>query len=309
MHIAHIGKFYDFPATFGACYVAGVEAFVFDLDGVIWIGDSLIDGVKKALSDLRSAGKSISFATNNSMRTRAQVVARLKSMGLDWVQEANVFNAGNAAARLLESKGISKDKEIYVVGEAGLLDEVSARGYRTSGGPADTGKSLDDVPAALERIDLDSIGAVVCGLDQHFNYYKLAIASYLVRNGCPLYASNMDLYFGKIGVSKQQFPAAGSILMAVASASGRQPPVPDALGGKPSLEFANQVRQSLGCPYGKMVMVGDRLDMDIEFGNSAGMQTLFVLSGEMTRADLQSARGPLVPDYVAESVALLGFES
>ena len=42
MHIAHIGKFYDFPATVGACYVAGVEAFVFDLDGVIWIGDSLV---------------------------------------------------------------------------------------------------------------------------------------------------------------------------------------------------------------------------------------------------------------------------
>ena len=302
----------DLDSQSASKLIRSVETFVFDLDGVIWIGGSLVDGVKEALDDLRSAGKSIIFATNNAMRTRAEVASRLQALGLDWVMESDVFNSANAVGRLLESREISKDKEIYVVGEAGLRDEVQALGYRTRGGPEDAGKSLQDTTAALERLDLNSTGAVVCGLDQHLNYYKVTIASYLVRNGCPLFASNDDL-FGQVGPgrSKHQFPGAGSLLMAVAAAAGRRfPPFADAVAGKPSLEFAELIRKSFeSLPYRKMVMVGDRLDTDIAFGNSAGMQTLLVLSGVTTRAEVQNAHGKFVPDFVAPSVASLKFPS
>ncbi|CAK9042806.1 unnamed protein product [Durusdinium trenchii] len=133
--------------------IESAEAFVFDLDGVIWIGGFLVEGVQETLEDLRGHGKSVIFATNNAMRTRSEVASRLKSLGLDWVMESDVFNSANAVARLLEARGISKDRSIYIVGEAGLRDEVQALGYRTQGGPDDAGKSLKDIPTALERID------------------------------------------------------------------------------------------------------------------------------------------------------------
>ncbi|CAK8998466.1 unnamed protein product [Durusdinium trenchii] len=249
--------------------IESAEAFVFDLDGVIWIGGFLVEGVQETLEDLRGHGKSVIFATNNAMRTRSEVASRLKSLGLDWVMESDVFNSANAVARLLEARGISKDRSIYIVGEAGLRDEVQALGYRTQGGPDDAGKSLKDIPTALERIDPSSFGAVVCGLDQHLNYYKLALASSLVRNGVPLFASNDDL-FGQLGPGKHQWPGAGSVLAAVAAAAGRRPPLADATAGKPSLEFAKLIEHSLDIPARKMVMVGDRLDTDIAFGNNAG---------------------------------------
>ncbi|CAK9042808.1 unnamed protein product [Durusdinium trenchii] len=136
--------------------IESAEAFVFDLDGVIWIGGFLVEGVQETLEDLRGHGKSVIFATNNAMRTRSEVASRLKSLGLDWVMESDVFNSANAVARLLEARGISKDRSIYIVGEAGLRDEVQALGYRTQGGPDDAGKSLKDIPTALERIDPSS---------------------------------------------------------------------------------------------------------------------------------------------------------
>lgn len=74
----------------------------------------------------------------------------------------------------------------------GLRDEVRLLGYKTVGGPEDAGKALKDIAPALERLDVNRTGAVVCGLDQHLNYYKMAVASQLVRKGVPLYASNDD---------------------------------------------------------------------------------------------------------------------
>ncbi|CAE7394521.1 PGLP2, partial [Symbiodinium necroappetens] len=108
-----------------------VDVFVFDLDGVIWIGDKLVDGVQEALADLRKSGKVVVFATNNAMRTRADVAGRLRLLGVDWAEEQHVYNSAAAVAQLLERRGVPKDRDIYVVGEAGLRDEVEALGYRT----------------------------------------------------------------------------------------------------------------------------------------------------------------------------------
>ncbi|CAE7539160.1 PGLP2 [Symbiodinium natans] len=285
--------------------LSSADVFVFDLDGVIWIGDKLVDGVQQALVDLRSAGKAVVFATNNAMRTRADVAGRLRLLGVDWAEEKHVFNSAAAVAQLLEARGIPKDRDIYVVGEAGLRDEVQARGYRTRGGPEDAGKTKEDIAEAIDELgEGNSSGAVVCGLDQHLNYYKIAIAAHLVRHGLPLFASNSDL-FGQLGSGSQQWPGAGSVIAAVATAAGRKDGTADAVAGKPSVEFAKIIRASLGSPPARrMVMVGDRLDTDIAFGNSAGMQTLLVLSGVTSRAEVSHASGKLRPDFFAESELL-----
>lgn len=284
-----------------------VDVFVFDLDGVIWIGDKLVDGVQEALADLRKSGKVVVFATNNAMRTRADVAGRLRLLGVDWAEEQHVYNSAAAVAQLLERRGVPKDRDIYVVGEAGLRDEVEALGYRTRGGPEDTGKTKEDIAEAINELgEGNSSGAVVCGLDQHVNYYKIAIAAHLVRHGLPLFASNDDL-FGQLGPGSQQWPGAGSVVAAIAAAAGRTGERgADAVAGKPSMEFAQIIRASLGSPPARrMMMVGDRLDTDIAFGNLAGMRTLLVLSGVTSIDEVRRASGKLRPDFFATSAASL----
>lgn len=288
--------------------MASAEAFVFDLDGVIWIGGALIDGVKEALDMLRRLGKAIIFATNNSTKRRAEVAAKLRELGLEWVEERHVFSSGFAAASLLEAKGIPLGSKVYIVGEDGLVAEMSAKGFQPVGGPADAGqKTLEEVSAKIQSLTghESDFGAVVCGLDRQLNYFKVAVASQLVRAGVPLFASNEDLY-GPLGIGNQNWPGAGSVVAAVAAGSGRWPPSPDAVAGKPSKVFADMLRRELGgLAASKMVMVGDRLDTDIAFGAAAGMRTLLVLSGVTDEATARQSRGDLAPDFFAPSVAAL----
>lgn len=285
---------------------ASVDAFVFDLDGVIWAGNALIDGVQEALEVLRRLGRVIIFATNNSTRHRAEVADRLRKLGLVWAEEKHVFSSGYAAAALLEARGIPNGTDVYVVGEAGLVEELLRRGYRVLGGPADSGKSVDEVSAALDNLEgrRKEISAVVVGLDKNINYYKIAVAAHLVRSGVPFIATNQDLY-GPIGPTGANWPGAGSIVAAVSAAAGLWPPAPELIAGKPSKEFALLLQRELGLPFRRMAMVGDNLKTDIAFGAAVGMRTLLVLSGVTDESALRSAPRHLTPGFVAPSVASL----
>lgn len=290
------------------------DVFLFDMDGVVWSGGSLIGGAREALQALRSVGKRVVFVTNNSMKRRAEMAADLRRLGVDWAEERHVFNSGAAAAALLEARGVPKDRGIYVLGEEGLVAELQARGYGSRGGPDDAGRTIEELPEALSRLSgsgpassgVGKMGAVVVGNDRQMNFFKLAVASHLIRNGMPLIAANDDLFGPQGPVPGQMWPGAGSILAAVAAGAGRSPPTPDVLAGKPSLSFSDAIRRELGgVPARRMVMVGDRLDTDIAFGVRAGMRTLLVLSGVTDFQAALHARGELVPDYTAPSIAAL----
>ncbi|KAF5195456.1 Phosphoglycolate phosphatase 1b protein [Thalictrum thalictroides] len=172
--------------------IDSVETFIFDCDGVIWKGDSLIDGVPQTLDMLRSKGKRLVFVTNNSTKSRKQYGKKFETLGLT-VSEEEIFASSFAAAAYLNSIDFPKDKKVYVVGEDGILKELQLAGIQYLGGPDDGGKNIELKPGYLMEHD-ESVGAVVVGFDRYFNYYKIQYATLCIREnpGCLFIATNRD---------------------------------------------------------------------------------------------------------------------
>uniref|UniRef100_A0A453KIK3 phosphoglycolate phosphatase n=1 Tax=Aegilops tauschii subsp. strangulata TaxID=200361 RepID=A0A453KIK3_AEGTS len=172
--------------------VGSVDAFLFDCDGVIWKGDELIQGVPETLELLRKLGKKLVFVTNNSRKSRRQYSKKFKTLGLE-VTEEEIFTSSFAAAMFLKLNNFSPEKKVYVVGEDGILDELKLAGFECFGGPEDGKKNI--MLEANFYFDHDkNVGAVVVGLDQYFNYYKMQYASLCIREnpGCLFIATNRD---------------------------------------------------------------------------------------------------------------------
>lgn len=113
-----------------------VEAFIFDCDGVIWRGDTLIDGVPETLDMLRTMGKKLIFVTNNSTKSRKGYQSKFTNLGLTVAPE-EIYSSSFAAAAYLDSTSFPKDKKVYVVGEVGVQEELDLLGIKHLGGPQD----------------------------------------------------------------------------------------------------------------------------------------------------------------------------
>ncbi|XP_022133024.1 phosphoglycolate phosphatase 2 [Momordica charantia] len=281
-----------------------VEAFLFDCDGVIWKGGKLIDGVADTLEMLRSKGKKVVFVTNNSSKSRRQYAEKFHSLGIT-VSEDEIFSSSFAAAMFLKVNNFSPEKKVYVIGEDGILEELQLAGFTGLGGPED-GKKTGDLYVHYP-IDHDkSVGAVVVGVDRYINYYKLQYGTLCVREnpGCLFIATNRDA----VGhfTETQESPGAGCMVAAMCGSTEKEP----ILVGKPSTFMMDFLLKKFQFGCSKMCMVGDRLDTDILFGQSAGCRTLLVLSGVTTQSILQDPSNGIQPDYytakVSDLLELLG---
>ncbi|CAE7554516.1 PGLP1B [Symbiodinium pilosum] len=114
-----------------------VDIFIFDCDGVIWRGDSLIPGIPQVITNLRSEGKKLFFVTNNSTKSRAGYKSKFTSLGLD-VQPEEIFSSSFAAAAYLEQTSFKQTgKKVYIIGEKGIGEELDLVGVPWLGAEAD----------------------------------------------------------------------------------------------------------------------------------------------------------------------------
>ncbi|KAL9686175.1 hypothetical protein QQ045_023630 [Rhodiola kirilowii] len=196
--------------------------------GVIWKGDKLIDGVPETLEMLRSKGKKLVFVTNNSRKSRKQYAKKFQSLGIT-VHEDEIFSSSFAAAMYLKVNDFPPEKKVYVIGEEGILEELSLAGFTGLGGPEDGKKTVELKANQLFEHD-KSVGAVVVGLDQYINYYKLQYGTLCIREnpGCLFIATNRDAV-GHM-TDSQEWPGAGCMVAAVCGTTQREPIVV----GKPS---------------------------------------------------------------------------
>ncbi|XP_078170823.1 2-phosphoglycolate phosphatase 2 [Carex rostrata] len=277
--------------------VDSVDVFIFDCDGVIWKGDKLIEGVSEALHTLRSLGKRFVFVTNNSRKSRKQYAKKFSKLGME-IDEGEIFTSSFAAAMYLKLNNFPTDKKVYVVGEEGIKEELKLVGYESIGGPEDGRKSIQLESSFFFDHDR-SVGAVVVGLDQHFNYYKLQYATLCIREnpGCLFIATNCDSS-GNL-TSLQEWPGAGCMVSAV-SCSTQQEPV---VVGKPSTFLMKFLLERFKIDVSRMCMVGDRLDTDILFGQNTGCKTLLVLSGVTTLPALLDPSNSIYPDVYANNLS------
>lgn len=244
------------------------SAYVFDLDGTIYLGPRLIEGVAPMLSGLREKLKVVRFLSNNPLQTRHTYAAKLRGLGVK-AEDSEVLNSSAVTTQYLSKH--RPGARLFVVGEAPLISEL--------------------VQAGFQVVDVhDECDVVVLSFDRNFHYLKLYKAMVEARLGKLVIATNPDV---ACPVPDGQIPDCGAIIAAVEACSGRKI---DAIVGKPSDIMLQVVLEDLGLPAEDVLLVGDRLETDMEMGRRAGMSTALVLSGVSSREQL--ADWPHQPTYV-----------
>ena len=246
------------------------EAFIFDMDGVLYRGKQALPGVNEMIDALDARGIRYLLATNNSMATPAQYVERMAGYGVS-VEERQIQTSATATRDFL-LRELPDGAKLLVIGMPALGIQLQT----------DTSFVISEEPD-------DDVAAVVAGLDQTFTYDKLIRATNAIRNGARFVATNAD---ATLPVENGVLPGAGSIIAAIATASGKQPTVV----GKPETLMMTTGVAQLGVHASRTIMIGDRLDTDILAAQRAGLTTALVLTGVATRDDL--AGSEVVPDYV-----------
>jgi HAD superfamily hydrolase (TIGR01450 family) len=246
-----------------------------DLDGCLWVGDQACEGAVEAVTALREAGMSLLFLTNDVRHAPEEFVRKLWRLGFQ-ASIAEVVTAGAA----LQYHLAGRDRgSAYVVGSQALIDHVSAAGLRV----------LNRTPFAT-RADV-----VVVGTHEGFGYDELRIAAQAVTRGAELIGATRDRTFP---MPDGPWPGSGAVLAAVEHASGR---VADLVVGKPEPPMYEASRDRLG--PGRMLAVGDLLDIDVAGARRAGLDSALVLTGGTTREEADAADPK--PTHVAESLAAL----
>ncbi|KAI6656447.1 Phosphoglycolate phosphatase-like [Oopsacas minuta] len=257
--------------------ISNIDNFLFDCDGVLWEGNTIIPGGVEAITYLKSRNKRIFFVTNNSTKSRVEYVKKFTTLGYPVEFEqiiCTAFATGYYMKNVLNFEG-----KAYLMGRPGFKQELNELGINTSKvGPDLTSGELD----AWSSIPLDpDITGVIVGFDEYFNYKKMTLAAtYLSDPNCKFIATNEDniLPTG----TKVILPGSGSLLEAVKFVSQREPVVI----GKPHSPIFECLKSMANIDQDRTVMVGDRLGTDIAFGNRNGLKTVLTLSGVTSREQL-----------------------
>ena len=220
------------------------DAFLLDLDGVVYIGAELLPGAAEALGRLRAAGKAIRFLTNDPRPTRIELAERLAGLGVE-ARADEVITCGWATAEFLRREGM---RSVFVVGSAGLRAELEQAG--------------------IAVVDRERPEAVVVGADEHLGYLDILRASRLIHQGARFVAVNVD---GAFPIPGGLAPATGAVVSAVQAATGRRPVVV----GKPYLPMFELALASLP-DRERVVMVGDNPESDILGAHQAGIPAILV---------------------------------
>jgi glycerol 3-phosphatase-2 len=251
------------------------DTALLDLDGVVYVGPNAVDGVPEALAEVRRRGMRAAFVTNNASRTPQSVAAHLTELGVP-AEPSDVVTSAQAAATLL-LEHVPAGASVLVVGGEGLHAALRERGLRPV-------TSADDDPAA-----------VVQGFAPEIGWQDLAEGTYAVRRGLPWIAANLDL---TVPTARGIAPGNGSLVGVIRVATGVSP---TATAGKPELALHRESMRRSGAR--RPLVVGDRLDTDIEGANRAGVPSLLVLTGVTGPDELLAADPVHRPTYAAADLS------
>lgn len=246
------------------------HSWLLDMDGVLAREERVIPGADRFVARLRELDIPFLVLTNNSIYTRRDLSARLRTNGLDVPEEA-IWTSALATARFLEEQ--RPGGSAFVIGESGLTTALHEAGY------------------TLTDRDPDY---VVLGETRTYGFERITRAIRLILNGARFIATNPD----STGPSPDgPLPATGSVAALISRASHAAP----YFIGKPNPLMMRSALNSLGVHSESTTMIGDRMDTDVVAGLEAGLETILVLSGVTARED--SERFPYRPSRIVASVA------
>jgi HAD superfamily hydrolase (TIGR01450 family) len=241
-----------------------------DLDGVVYVGGAAVPGVAGSLADARAAGKRHPFVTKNAARPTEDVAAHLRELGVE-AQAHDVVTSAQAAARVLADRH-GAGARIVVLGAAGLAEALDEEGLEPVG------------------VSDEDARAVVTGYGPDVLWRDIMHAAVLIRDGLPWVASNTDY---TIPTPYGLAPGHGVLVETIRSFSGVDPVV----AGKPQRPLLDETVRRVGGE--RPLMVGDRLDTDIEGARNAGLDSLLVLTGVTGLPELVGARPEQRPTYLS----------
>lgn len=249
-----------------------IQAWLMDMDGVLVREEEAIPGADQFLARLQERGIPFLVLTNNSIYTRRDLAARLRSSGLTVPEEA-IWTSALATADFLQDQ--RPGGTAFVVGEAGLTTALHEAGYTL------TERSPD---------------YVVLGETRTYSFERITRAIRLIGEGARFIATNPDA----TGPSQEgPLPATGSVAALISRATGVAP----YFVGKPNPLMIRSALNALDAHSETTVMIGDRMDTDIVAGLEAGLETILVLTGISTQPDIE--KHPYRPARIVDSVAEL----
>jgi 4-nitrophenyl phosphatase len=225
--------------------MTNIKAFAFDLDGTIYNGDRPVEGAREMISGLRERNYGIFYFTNNSAKSRGEIVDKLNRMGFR-ASLKDTYCTSWAVSNYLAEKKI---RDVYLIGSKSLKNELLSR-----------------------RIKIKSrlpVSAVVVGLDHSFNYGKIATALEAIRRGARFIAANVDPSYPS--GNNVRLPGCGAMVGAIAGATGHWP---DFNAGKPNSYMLKLLCREHNFSPKKICIVGDSPESDIAMAESLNCPSL-----------------------------------
>lgn len=252
-------------------------AYLFDLDGTIYLGDELLPGARRLIEGLRERDLPVRFLSNNPTKDPEQYAAKLAGLGLPTPVGEIVNTVVTMTRWLLDN---APDAVVYPISEPPLIRALDQAGIRTSSDPAE-------------------IDVVVASYDRTFTYEKLQIAFDAIwfHRRARLVATNPDRYCPFPGGRGE--PDCAAIVAAIEACTGV---ACETTTGKPDPAMLEAALSGLGVEAADCVMVGDRLTTDIRMALDAGVTAALVLTGDTRPEDLERLAPADAPDLVLDPI-------
>lgn len=234
--------------------IKDIELFLFDMDGTLYLGNQLFDFTVELLKTIKAKGKRYLYITNNSSKSVADYVKKLKNLGIEANEEEFVTSSQATAYYLKKDYAGAR---LYVCGTQSLKKELESEGF-------------------IITENLDEVECIVMGFDTELTFKKLDdISRLLCTKDYPFFATNPDMVcpteYGSV-------PDCGSVCQMIFNATGKKP----TFIGKPSPLMPKLAMEKLGVAPEKTAVVGDRIYTDIKSGLNADAVSVLVMSGETT---------------------------
>ncbi len=246
-----------------------------DLDGVVYISGHAVPGAPEAIDAAAQAGQRIAFVTNNASRTPEKVAGNLVRLGVS-ATPGQVVTSSQAAARMLAAR-FAPESKVLMLGAEGLARAL-----------------VEEALVPVTKPEDDRVVAVTTGYGPDVVWRDVMRTAVLIRDGLPWVATNTDL---TIPTSFGVAPGHGVMVRMLSQFAEVEPEV----AGKPARPLLDEAVRRVGGE--RPLMVGDRLDTDIEGAHRAGMDSLLVMTGVTDLAQLVAAPPDLRPTYLAADLA------
>ncbi|MEV5315085.1 MULTISPECIES: HAD hydrolase-like protein [unclassified Streptomyces] len=258
------------PAGSARALSEAYDTALLDLDGVVYAGGNAIVHAVESLAAARAGGMHLAYVTNNALRTPDAVAGHLTELGIA-ADASDVITSAQAVARLIAEQ-VPAGARVLVIGGEGLRVALREQGLVPV-------ESAEDEPAAV----VQGYGG------PELPWGRFAEACYAIARGVPWFASNTDLTIpGARGIA----PGNGAAVEVVRIATGAEPQV----AGKPLPPMHRETILRTGAE--RPLVVGDRLDTDIEGAFNGDVDSLLVLTGVTDGARLLAAEPRHRPTYV-----------